>query len=143
MIAILLPIGGRTKTRLIPPSLQIAVRALHARREVIIIMQKCTNSAHHFGINELAGAFPLEVVVVQMIVGVQNLQMVRQIFHRFVLIHVNVRAIWSPIFIVFWMGAHDHWDDLPVDQICVKFVGDIIATIGFLECQIEFVFLGE
>lgn len=143
VMRVFLPIAGRANARSVPPRVQVLYVAVQSGREIIVVVQHGTRPAQQFRIDELAGAYPAEVAIVQFVVAVQHVQVVAQHLDRFEIVHVQVRPIRSTIRIVIRMGAHRDWQHVAVDQIGVEFVGDVVAAIGILKCQIEFVLRGK
>lgn len=90
-------------------------------------------------VDELTGALPLEVRVVQLVVLVEYVQIVGQFLVRRELIDMDVRTIGSRIHVILRPGAHDDRQYIAAECVNEEFLRYIVLAVGVLERQIELV----
>jgi len=80
-------------------------------------VQHRAHSAPKVRIDELAGALPAEVRVVQLVVAVQPVQVLGELPRRLELVHVDVRPVRRAARVIGRMGAHhDGQDVVPANE---------------------------
>lgn len=77
-------------------------------------MQDGADAAPEVRVDELTGALPLEVRVVQLVVLVEYMQILGQLFGRGKLVDVYVGSTWSTHLVVLGSGAHYNWQHLAI-----------------------------
>lgn len=68
-------------------------------------------------VDESAGAFPLEVRVVELVVLVELVEIVGEHFGRLVVVHVDVRVVRGLALIVVGVRAHHNWQHIVAMQL--------------------------
>lgn len=77
-----------------------------------VIVQHSTKSAEEIRVDELPGALPPEVGVVEVVICVQTVQVRSQFLRRLEFIHVDVGAVRRSARIVFGPGSHYNRQDI-------------------------------
>lgn len=71
-----------------------------------IVVQHGAHSTPEVRVDELAGALPAKVRVVQIVVAVQSMQVLGELLRRLELVHVDVGTIRRAAGVICRMGAH-------------------------------------
>lgn len=106
-------------------------------------MQRRADPAPVVRVDELTGALPLEVRVVQLVVLVEYVQILGQLFGRGKLIDVYVGTTWRTHLIVLGPSAHYYRQYLAIQRIHKELLSYVIPAIGVFECQVELVVVVE
>ena len=69
-------------------------------------MQHGAQPTEEIYVDELAGAFPSEVGVVQIVIFVQAMEICGKFCRRIKLFYVDVRVVRSAVCVIFWSCAH-------------------------------------
>lgn len=102
-------------------------------------MQHGAHAAPVVGVDELTGALPFKVGIVQLVVLVQNVQIVGQLLVRRELVHMYVGTVWRRIHIVLRPGAHNDGQNISAQRIHEKLLRNVVLAVGVLKRQIELV----
>lgn len=89
-----------------PPVVDVAV--VLARH--LGVVQQRAQPTEEVRVDELAGALPPEVLIVQVVVGVQPVQVGGQLARRRELVHVDVRLERRALLVVLGTRAHHNWN---------------------------------
>lgn len=135
------PGSCRAHTNSPPPVIEVTVPS--GLPELLLVMESGAHPAPVVRIDELPGALPLEVGVVQLFIPIQDVQVLRQFLRRGELIHVDVGTTRSTHLVVFRTGTHHNRQDLSVQSVDEKLLGDVVLAVGVLERQIELVVVVE
>lgn len=98
----LAPRAGRADTLASPPLVHVLV----ILGRTVVVVQHRADPAPEVRVDELAGALPAEVRVVQLVVAVQPVQVLGELLRRLELVHVDVGTIRRAARVIRGMGAH-------------------------------------
>lgn len=125
------PRAGRADALASPPLVHVLVGF---RRPVVV--QHRAHAAPEERVDELAGALPPEVRVVQLVVAVETVEVRGQLLRRLELVHVDVRAVRRATGVVRRVRAHhDRQDVVPgsereTKESCLAVVGVGASSIS-------------
>lgn len=106
-------------------------------------MQCRADAAPVIRVDKLTRALPLEVRVIQLVILIEYVQILRQLFGRSKLIHMYVRTTWRTHLVVLGSCAHHNGQHLATQRIYEELLRYVVPAIGVLECQIELVVVIE
>ena len=91
-----------------------------------IVVQHGAHATPKVRVDEFAGTFPAKVRIIQLVVSIQTMKILGQLFRRFELVHVDVRTVWRASSIVRWMGTHYNWQNVVSRKIEIYYVPMVI-----------------
>ena len=111
----LAPRVSRANTFSAPPLIDVLVMLARS----LLVVQHGANSAPEVRVDEFTGAFPPEVRIVEIVIGVETMQILGQFTRRFKFVDVNVRTIRRAASVVCWVCSH-HYGQYVVPEIFYK-----------------------
>lgn len=106
------PRAVRADSSAAPPLVNILIPLAPRHRHLVV--QHRAHATPKKRIDELTGALPPKVRIIQLVVLVEHCQIFGQLLGRRKLIYVNVRSIWGCLHIILRPGAHHDRQNIPV-----------------------------
>lgn len=135
------PWSRRADTDTTPPFINIVIPRWLA--QLFLVVQCRADAAPVIRVDKLTRALPLEVRVIQLVILIENVQILGQLFGRSELIHMYVRTTWRTHLVVLGSCAHYNGQHLTTQRINEELLRYVVPAIGVLECQIELVVVIE
>jgi len=123
-----------------PPVVEIGVvPRLHFGR----LVQHSAQPTKEVSIDEMTRLLPLKVLIVEGVVLIEQVQVLGQLFGAGEVVYVDERVLRRVLLVVATWRPHHNGHHIRSQSVDVELFGDVIATVGVLESQIELVVLGE
>jgi len=132
------PPGSRRADSGSPPPV-VEIRVPPGFPQLLLVVERGAHPAPVVRVDELPGALPLEVRVVQLVVAIQDAQILRQLLGRGELVYVDVRPPWGTHLVILRPGPHHDGQNPSVQRIYEELLCDVVLAVGVLERQVELV----